>query len=91
MEVTEFRGRVYDQRHGGAFDRGSADSYYGRPRNPHYFEGDTHASAKINLALLARHVLGHRGLLAHIAFGSDVGDVVAHDAQFGCRSVEASE
>jgi hypothetical protein len=47
MEVTEFRGRVYDQRHGGAFDRGSADSYYGRPRNPHYFEGDTHASAKI--------------------------------------------
>jgi hypothetical protein len=22
--------------HGGLFDRGSADSYYGRPRNPHY-------------------------------------------------------
>lgn len=22
--------------HGSLFDRGSADSYYGRPRNPHY-------------------------------------------------------
>ena len=31
-------------RHGGAFDRGSADSYYHRPRNPHYFKGDTHNS-----------------------------------------------
>ena len=25
----------YDQSHGSFFDRGSADSYYGRPRNPH--------------------------------------------------------
>jgi hypothetical protein len=47
MEVTEFRGRVYDQRHGGAFDRGSADSYYGRPRRPHYFEGATYQSKEI--------------------------------------------
>ena len=34
-------------RHGGAFDRGSADSYYHRPRNPHYFKGDTHNSALV--------------------------------------------
>lgn len=47
MEITEFRGKVYDQRHGGAFDRGSADSYYGRPRRPHYFEGDTYNSREI--------------------------------------------
>jgi hypothetical protein len=24
-------------RHGGLFDRGSADSYYNRPRNPHWY------------------------------------------------------
>jgi hypothetical protein len=47
LEVTEFRGRVYDRRHGGAFDRGSADSYYRRPRDPHYYEGGTGTSRKI--------------------------------------------
>lgn len=25
----------FDKSHGSFFDRGSADSYYGRPRNPH--------------------------------------------------------
>jgi hypothetical protein len=25
----------YDKEHGSFFDRGSADSYYGRPRTPH--------------------------------------------------------
>ena len=28
-------GKTYEQKHGNAFDRGSADSYYGRPRHPH--------------------------------------------------------
>jgi hypothetical protein len=37
----------FDTRHGGAFDRGTADSYYGRPRNPHYFEGMTYQSKMI--------------------------------------------
>lgn len=31
----------YDERHGGPFDRGSADSWYGRGINPHYYLGDT--------------------------------------------------
>lgn len=26
-------------RHGGPYDRGSADRYYGRPFNPHYYTG----------------------------------------------------
>ena len=38
---------VYDQRHGGPYDRGSADSYYGRPPVPHYFEGATYQSNEI--------------------------------------------
>ena len=28
-------GKSYEQKHGNPFDRGSADSYYGRPRQPH--------------------------------------------------------
>lgn len=31
----------FDTRHGGAFDRGSADSYYDRPCKPHMYEGAT--------------------------------------------------
>lgn len=34
----------YDQRHGGPYDRGSADAWYGRPRRPHYFSGGTYMS-----------------------------------------------
>jgi len=34
-------------RHGGAFDRGSADKYYGRSFDPHYFVGATYESEKI--------------------------------------------
>ena len=40
----------YDQRHGGPYDRGSADAYYGREYRPHYFVGDTHQSEEITLA-----------------------------------------
>lgn len=43
-EVTEkeqvvrvLKGWQFDRKqHGSLFDRGSADSYYGRPRGPHY-------------------------------------------------------
>ena len=47
METVEFGGVVYNARHGGAFDRGSADSYYSRGREPHYYVGDTAMSARI--------------------------------------------
>lgn len=29
----------YDDRYGGPFDRGGADSYYRRGRHPHYYVG----------------------------------------------------
>jgi len=38
----------HDERHGGPYDRGSADYYYGRGRHPHFFIGDTHNSEKID-------------------------------------------
>lgn len=28
---------TYDKRHGGPYDRGSADAYYGRAFSPHYY------------------------------------------------------
>ncbi len=37
----------YNERHGGAFDRGSADAYYRRPFQPHMFVGGTHQSPMI--------------------------------------------
>ena len=33
--------KTYDQRHGGPCDRGSADAYYHRGSNPHYYKGGT--------------------------------------------------
>ena len=45
--MITFEGKTYDERHGGPFDRGSADSWYSRPHNPHYFEGGTYESDPI--------------------------------------------
>ena len=37
----------YDERHGGAYDRGAADSYYGRGFRPHYFTSGTYMSPEV--------------------------------------------
>lgn len=34
----------YDKRHGGPYDRGAADSYYGRVRAAHYYKGPSYQS-----------------------------------------------
>lgn len=39
----------YDKRHGGPYDRGSADSYYRRGYNPHYYVGATYQSDVVEL------------------------------------------
>ena len=41
---------MYDKRHGGAYDRGSADSYYRRGYTPHYYVGATYSSDRVELA-----------------------------------------
>lgn len=38
----------YDDRHGGPYDRGRADRYYGLARNPHKFEGDSFMTPLVN-------------------------------------------
>ena len=40
-------GKEYEQTHGNAFDRGSADSYYGRPRDPHYYPEGTYNGERV--------------------------------------------
>ena len=35
IKLYEHNGKEYQQYHGSPFDRGSADNYYQRPRNPH--------------------------------------------------------
>jgi hypothetical protein len=35
INTYEFNGKTYKVKHGDPFDRGSADSYYGRGRRPH--------------------------------------------------------
>jgi hypothetical protein len=47
MSKVNYANRVPFTRHGGAYDRGSADAYYGRPYAPHYFTGATYGSVKI--------------------------------------------
>lgn len=46
--MIEFEGVKFDDRHGGPFDRGASDSYYGRPRDPHYYLGNTGLSERID-------------------------------------------
>ena len=41
---------MYDPRHGGPYDRGTADSYYRRGFNPHYYVGATYSSDRVELA-----------------------------------------
>lgn len=43
-----YKGVEYDARHGGPFDRGSADSWYSRGINPHYYTGPSYDSDLIN-------------------------------------------
>ena len=40
-------GEKIESRHGDAFDRGSADSWYRRARRPHFFRGGSYSSEKV--------------------------------------------
>lgn len=41
---------IETHRHGGPFDRGSADAYYGREFDPHYYVGATYQSPRVPMA-----------------------------------------
>ena len=37
----------YDPKHGGPLDRGSADRYYGRPFDPHFWQEGTYIGKRV--------------------------------------------
>ena len=49
MIAEQTKSGYYDQRHGGPYDRGTCDSYYGRDYWPHYFVGDTYKSLRVDM------------------------------------------
>jgi hypothetical protein len=38
---------IYDRKHGSLYDRGAADSYYGRPRDPHWYPNGTYNEPRV--------------------------------------------
>jgi len=55
LEAALNSSAYYNERHGGAYDRGQADSYYGRDYNPHYFTGDSFNSLRVELQDMSAH------------------------------------
>ena len=45
--TIEYRGMIFDRSHGSPFDRGSADSWYGRPQDPHWYPEGTYNGNRI--------------------------------------------
>lgn len=46
----EFKGRKYEVEHGEPFDRGSADSYYGRASDPHWYPEGSYNGDRVEKA-----------------------------------------
>jgi hypothetical protein len=46
-DTQEYKGKHYPVWHGSPFDRGSADSYYSRPRTPHYWPEGTYKGKEV--------------------------------------------
>jgi hypothetical protein len=47
MNVVTFNGKNYPVEHGAPFDRGSADSWYSRSRDPHWYPEGTYNGVRI--------------------------------------------
>ena len=41
---------LYDQVHGGPWDRGSSDAYYGRSFDPHWWPKGTYEGSRVEMA-----------------------------------------
>jgi len=62
--TVTFRGVTYNAEHGSPFDRGSADSYYGRPQSPHKYPNGTGNAPRVEaqdmtLAEMAQYFRGY--------------------------------
>jgi hypothetical protein len=47
VEKVKFRGEEFDQFHGSPFDRGSADSWYSRPQDPHWYPQGSYKGQRV--------------------------------------------
>jgi hypothetical protein len=70
--ITEMTRDAYDTRHGGAFDRGSADSYYHRPRQPHFYVDGTGTSDRVEQDQMTRSEI--QAYLAGYQYNEQFGD-----------------
>ena len=49
MTALATQSAYYDTRHGSPYDRGSADAWYRRSFNPHYFVGDSYSTPRVEM------------------------------------------
>ena len=68
----EFRGEEFDQFHGSPFDRGSADSYYGRPQAPHWYPEGTYKGQRVESQEMTMAEL--RAYFAGYEYNEQLGD-----------------
>ena len=63
--------RKYDTKHGSPFDRGSADSYYGRTRCPHFYPNGTYNEPRIGMSMMTPEEINayHAGYDENEQFG----------------------
>jgi hypothetical protein len=69
-------GKQYNQDHGGPFDRGSADSYYGRPRDPHCYPKGTYKGTKV---ILEAGTEDYAAYMAGYDYNEQYGDKKCYD------------
>jgi hypothetical protein len=72
MKVLPIHSAYYTQRHGGPFDRGHSDFYYGRSFNPHYFIGDTYSTPRIEMEQMTAEEI--TAYTAGYRYGEELGD-----------------
>jgi len=72
MRTIEFRGEKFDTSHGTPFDRGSADSYYRRAENPHYYPEGSYVGKRIESKDMSMYEL--RAYFAGYEYNEKFGD-----------------
>jgi hypothetical protein len=73
-QVTKYtyRGEEFEQFHGSPFDRGSADSYYGRPQDPHWWPEGTYKGQRVEAEDMTLAQM--RAYFAGYAYNEEFGD-----------------
>ena len=78
-QVTKYtyRGEEFEQFHGSPFDRGSADSYYGRAQDPHWWPEGTYKGKRVEAENMTLKEM--RAYYAGYAYNEEFGDKKSWD------------